>query len=116
MELDQKQLKRANGFYNVIKNFMNMKPELYVESGIQICDECHGTGLGGIWENGAGDPANRLRVIAACADAIAKWEPRLSLTKIETALDLNGELDIELTGQIITGESFNHSTVLGVKA
>lgn len=55
MHLDENQLKRANGFYNVIKNFMNMKPDDFVNSGIQICETCHGTGLGGVWENDSGD-------------------------------------------------------------
>lgn len=54
MHLDEKQIKRANGFYNVIKNFMNMKPEDYVKSGIKICKDCNGTGLGGVWESSEG--------------------------------------------------------------
>jgi len=55
MKLNQNQLKRATGFYNVIKNFMNMKPEEYIKSGITSCDKCHGTGLGGVWESDVGE-------------------------------------------------------------
>jgi len=54
MFLDEKQLKRATGYYNVIKNFIVMKPDDYIESGIQICKDCHGTGLGGVWKSSLG--------------------------------------------------------------
>jgi DnaJ-class molecular chaperone len=49
MHLDEKQKNRANSFYNALKNFMSMKPDEYVESKVEICSTCKGTGLGGVW-------------------------------------------------------------------
>jgi len=51
MYLDEKQKKRADNFYNVLKNFMVMKPDDFIDSGIKICKDCNGNGLGGVWKH-----------------------------------------------------------------
>jgi len=51
MILDEKQKSRANSFYNALKNFMVMKPDEYVKSKVEMCKNCKGTGLDGVWDN-----------------------------------------------------------------
>lgn len=42
-----------------------------------------------------------MRMIAATADALALWEPRIQLTKVQFALTSNGEVTIDLTGNYL---------------
>lgn len=51
MLLNEKQKNRANGFYNALKNFMVMKPDEYIKSKVEVCKDCNGTGLFGVFEN-----------------------------------------------------------------
>lgn len=53
-------------------------------------------------------PALELQIMAACYMAILKWEPRVRLTSITTARQFNGQMVVEVTGQITdTGESLS---------
>ncbi|HBR5116500.1 TPA: GPW/gp25 family protein [Klebsiella pneumoniae] len=53
-------------------------------------------------------PALELQIMAACYMAILKWEPRVRLTGITTARQFNGQMVVEVTGQITdTGESLS---------
>ena len=53
-------------------------------------------------------PALRLQIMAACYSAILKWEPRVRLTSITTARQFNGQMVVDVTGQITdTGESLS---------
>ena len=50
--------------------------------------------------------ALRLQIMSACYMAILKWEPRVRLTSITTARQFNGQMVVDVTGQITdTGES-----------
>ena len=44
-------------------------------------------------------PATRLRLFAATAIALLKWEPRLRLTRIDIAMPAAGYVEITLTGE-----------------
>ena len=53
-------------------------------------------------------PALELQIMAACYMAILKWEPRVRLTSITTARQFNGQMVVDVTGQITdTGESLS---------
>ena len=53
-------------------------------------------------------PALELQIMAACYMAILKWEPRVRLTSITTARLFNGQMVVDVTGQITdTGESLS---------
>lgn len=53
-------------------------------------------------------PALELQIMAACYMAIMKWEPRVRLTSITTAREFNGQMVVDVTGQIAdTGESLS---------
>ena len=53
-------------------------------------------------------PALRLQIMAACYSAIQKWEPRVRLTSITTARQFDGQMVVDVTGQITdTGESLS---------
>lgn len=53
-------------------------------------------------------PALELQIMAACYMAILKWEPRVGLTSITTARQFNGQMVVEVNGQITdTGESLS---------
>jgi len=55
-------------------------------------------------------PALELQIKAACYMAILRWEPRVTLTGITTERQFNGQMVVELSGQIAdTGESFSFS-------
>ena len=46
--------------------------------------------------------------MAGCYMAILKWEPRVRLTSVITARQFNGQMVVEVTGQITdTGESLS---------
>lgn len=44
-------------------------------------------------------PATRLRLFAATAIALLRWEPRLRLTRIDIAMPAAGYVEITLTGE-----------------
>jgi hypothetical protein len=44
-------------------------------------------------------PGNRLRLYAASAEALARWEPRLSLTRISMAITEEGGAEIDIEGR-----------------
>lgn len=47
-------------------------------------------------------PLNRstaMDIIAATADAIAKWEPRIEVTKVTPAQDGNGQVSVSIEGK-----------------
>lgn len=46
----------------------------------------------------AANDVGRLRLMAATADALIRWEPRLRLNKITIATQFNGETNIEIKG------------------
>ena len=53
-------------------------------------------------------PALELQIMAACYMAILKWEPRVRLTGITTARQFDGQMVVDVTGQITdTGESLS---------
>jgi phage baseplate assembly protein W len=53
-------------------------------------------------------PALELQIMAACYMAILKWEPRVRLTSITTTHQFNGQMIVDVTGQITdTGESLS---------
>ncbi|MEQ5194614.1 GPW/gp25 family protein [Klebsiella pasteurii] len=53
-------------------------------------------------------PALELQIMSACYMAILKWEPRVRLTSITTSRQFNGQMVVDVTGQITdTGESLS---------
>lgn len=53
-------------------------------------------------------PALELPIMSACYIAILKWEPRVRLTSITTERQFNGQMVVDVTGQITdTGESLS---------
>lgn len=44
-------------------------------------------------------PQNQLRLIAASAQAIAKWEPRTRVQKVTYSIDANGRARLTITRQ-----------------
>ncbi|WP_284258722.1 GPW/gp25 family protein [Klebsiella pneumoniae] len=53
-------------------------------------------------------PALELQIMAACYMAILKWEPRVKLTSITTTRQFDGQMVVDVTGQITdTGESLS---------
>lgn len=44
-------------------------------------------------------PNNRLRIYAASAEALARWEPRLSLTRIHMHITDQGRAQVDLEGR-----------------
>ncbi|MGF0855466.1 GPW/gp25 family protein [Klebsiella pneumoniae] len=52
--------------------------------------------------------ALELQIMAACYMALLKWEPRVRLTSISTERQFNGQMVVDVTGQITdTGESLS---------
>lgn len=51
MILNEKQKNRANGFHNALKNFIHINPDEYAKSKVEICKNCGGTGLSGLFGN-----------------------------------------------------------------
>jgi phage baseplate assembly protein W len=41
---------------------------------------------------------NRLRLYAATADALARWEPRIAITRISMEITADGRAEIDLEG------------------
>ncbi|MCZ4281702.1 GPW/gp25 family protein [Kiloniella laminariae] len=60
-----------------------------------------------------GNPFNAQRIIAASADAIARWEPRLRLTRIQSSIAFNGRGQILVEGETTEGIKFSDVFVLG---
>jgi hypothetical protein len=60
------------------------------------------------------NPATRLRLYAATAMALMRWEPRISLAQVELVVgDLSGRAELSLTGVLVdTNEPFNIRTPL----
>ena len=53
-------------------------------------------------------PALELQIRVACYMAILKWEPRITLTTITTERQFDGQMIVNLTGQLKdTGESLS---------
>ncbi|MDY0971385.1 GPW/gp25 family protein [Siccibacter turicensis] len=46
------------------------------------------------------NPALRLQIMSACYMALLKWEPRITLTALNFETRFNGEMIVELTGQL----------------
>ena len=44
-------------------------------------------------------PTNRLRVYAATADALARWEPRLAVSRVSMNVNEEGQAEIDLEGE-----------------
>lgn len=47
------------------------------------------------------NPALRLQIMAACYMALLKWEPRITLSALNFETRYNGEMIVELTGQLV---------------
>lgn len=45
------------------------------------------------------NPGNRLRLYAASAEALARWEPRLSLTRISMTITEDGGAEVDIEGR-----------------
>ncbi|WP_390614258.1 GPW/gp25 family protein [Maricurvus nonylphenolicus] len=45
------------------------------------------------------NPAGRMRLIAASADALVRWEPRLNLQRLTTSIESNGKAAITVYGE-----------------
>ncbi|MFK0032975.1 GPW/gp25 family protein [Pseudomonas monteilii] len=60
------------------------------------------------------NPATHLRLYAATAIALMRWEPRISLAQVVLVVDdLSGSAELSLTGVIVdTHEPFNIRTPL----
>jgi hypothetical protein len=46
-----------------------------------------------------GNPAGRLRMIAAAADAVARWEPRVRIDRVLVTVDFQGRAGIRVQGR-----------------
>ena len=44
-------------------------------------------------------PTNRLRLYAATADALARWEPRIALTRVSLAITEEGRAEVDIEGR-----------------
>lgn len=44
-------------------------------------------------------PTNRLRLYAATADALARWEPRLAVSRVSMNVTEDGQAEIDLEGE-----------------
>lgn len=60
------------------------------------------------------NPANRLRLIAATVMAIINWEPRVQVTSATLAIDLQGNVQIDLEAIRRTGQRAGRSLNLSV--
>lgn len=49
------------------------------------------------------NPANQLRLNAATVMAVARWEPRVSLTRVAFSLDGAGKVTVDLEGVTRSG-------------
>jgi phage baseplate assembly protein W len=48
-----------------------------------------------------GNDVGKLRLLAATADAIRKWEPRITLKKLSVTVSLSGDTALEIEGQYL---------------
>ena len=60
------------------------------------------------------NPANRLRLMAATVMAIIRWEPRVQVTGATLAIDLQGNVQIDLEATRRTGQRAGRSLNLSV--
>lgn len=61
--------------------------------------------------------ANRLRLIAATAQAIMKWEPRTRVSRIAIRFNATGQCEISIARRDInSGEAVTSSVVVGASA
>lgn len=44
-------------------------------------------------------PTNRLRIYAATAEALARWEPRLAVSRVSMNVSEDGQTEIDLEGE-----------------
>ena len=60
------------------------------------------------------NPTGALQMIAATADAIARWEPRLELQKASVSATIDGKAVVSLTGIVKDdGEAVTYGVALG---
>jgi phage baseplate assembly protein W len=45
--------------------------------------------------------STRMDLIAATADALSLWEPRIQVTKVDIAVDSNGAVTVDVTGNYL---------------
>lgn len=62
----------------------------------------------------AGNDAGRMRIIAANADAITRWEPRVKVNRISVGVAFDGRVSIDLEGESAAGD-FDTSVTLGAR-
>lgn len=60
------------------------------------------------------NPANRLRLMAATVMAIIRWEPRVQVTGATLAIDLAGNVTIDLEATRRSGQRSGGSLALSV--
>ncbi|KAF1021891.1 MAG: hypothetical protein GAK30_01580 [Paracidovorax wautersii] len=56
-------------------------------------------------------PENQLRLIAASAQAIAKWEPRTTVQKVAFAIDAQGRARLAITRKDVAATASTTQTV-----
>lgn len=60
-----------------------------------------------------GTPLNAQRIIAATATAIAIWEPRIRVDKIQVSTAFDGRAAIEIDGETTEGIKYSDVIALG---
>ncbi len=60
-----------------------------------------------------GNPFNAQRIIAASAAAIAKWEPRIKVTRIISSVAFDGHAEVLVEGETTEGIKFSDVFLLG---
>ena len=65
--------------------------------GSRVMRRSYGSYLFELIDQAAND-AGRLRLMAATADALIRWEPRLKLNKVTIATNFDGETSIQIHG------------------
>ena len=65
--------------------------------GSRVMRRSYGSYLFELIDQAAND-AGRLRLMAATADALIRWEPRLKLKKVTIATNFDGETGIHING------------------
>ena len=80
--------------------------------GSRVMRRNYGSHLFNLIDQAAND-AGRLRLIAATADALIRWEPRIKLSKVEINANIEGETIIGITG-IYNGSESSFELSVGV--